>query len=171
MTPHGRPRIGRRTPRRLRSAAPRGALLAALLAALWLGAVGHGEHLAAIPIAYEGYYGRYLLAPEGALEAALPLGGVVEVIRDGSELQALRPEGPPTRFVPAGRHRFVAPGTGDVLTFDVADGRVRSAYLTGDRAAALVPVRAWQASLLRVGHRLTGTWTELVEMGRMLAPF
>ena len=58
-----------------------------------------------------------------------------------------------------------------MLTFDVADGRVRSAYLTGDRAAALVPVRAWQASLLRVGYRLTGTWNELVEMGRMLAPF
>lgn len=133
--------------------------------------VVHGEHLAAIPVAYEGSYARYLLAPEGALEAALPVGGVVEVIRDGSELQALRPEGPPTRFVPAGRHRFVAPGTAEVLTFDVADGRVRSAYLTGDRAAALVPVPAWQASLLRVGYRLTSTWTELVEMARMLAPF
>lgn len=145
--------------------------LAALLVALSIVAVGHGEHLATIPVAYEGVYGRYLLAPEGAFEALLPLGGVVEVIRDGSELAVLRPDGPPTRFVPAGRHRFVAPGTGEVLSFDVADGRVRSAYLNGDRTAALVPVRPWQASLLRVGHRLSGTWSELVDMGRTLAPY
>lgn len=162
MAPRGRPR-GPRTPTLRR--------LAALLAALSLVAVGHGEHLAAIPVGYEGVYGRYLLAPEGALEAALPLGGVVQVIRDDGELQVRRPEGPPTRFVPAGRHRFVAPGTAEVLSFDVADGRVRSAFLNGDRAAALVPVRAWQASLLRVGHRLAGTWSELLEMRRLLAPF
>lgn len=145
--------------------------LAAPLVALSIVAVGHGEHIATIPVAYEGFYGHYLLAPEGAFEALLPLGGVVEVIHDGSELLVLRPDGPPTRFVPAGRHRFVAPGTAEVLSFDVADGRVRSAYLNGDRTSALVPVRAWQASLLRVGHHLSGTWSELVDMGRMLAPF
>lgn len=164
MIPDARPRSAPRTSPLVR--------LAALLVALTLVGVGHGEHFAAtIPVAYEGFYGRYLLAPEGALEAALPLGGVVQVTRDGSELQVLRPEGSPTRFVPAGRHRYVAPGTAEVLTFDVTDGRVRSAYVTGDRAAALVPVRTWQASLLRVGYRLTATWSELVEMGRSLAPF
>ena len=145
--------------------------LTELLAAAAVVAVGLGQPLAAIPVAYEGFYGRYLLAPEGAFEAVLPLAGVVEVIRDRSELQVLRPGEPPTRFVPAGRHRFVAPRTAETLSFDVVGGRVRSAYLNRDSTSALVPVRAWQASLLRVGHRLGAAWYDVLEMGRMLVPF
>lgn len=146
-----------------------GLVLVGLVLAATARADPHGA--ARIPVAYEGAYARALLAPEGPFETLLPLGGVVDVRRDGAELRVTRPGGGPVRFVAAGVHRFLAPTTGELLTFDVADGRVRSGFLDGDRTAVLTPVGGWRASLLRLGNRLAGSWEELGAFGRRLAPF
>lgn len=130
--------------------------LAILSLAIAARALGEGDVV--LPVGYEGSYGRYLLQAERPLTTLVPLEGVVDVRRDGRELWVSTPTSHPIRFTPAGRHRFVAPSTGASLSFDVAAGRVRAAYLSDDAEHVLAPIRSWQASLLRLGHRLAAGW-------------
>lgn len=106
-----------------------------------------------IPVAYEGTYG-ILATPTGSLLDALSVQGVVEIVHDGDELSVDLPGHAPVRFVPAGRHQFVSPSDRSRLTFEVAHGRVRRAFLDGHGETALVPVNPWQAALARLARQI-----------------
>jgi hypothetical protein len=107
----------------------------------------------AIPVAYEGTYG-ILATPTGSLLDALGVQGVVEIVHTGDELHVSLPGHAPVRFVAAGRHRFVSPDDRSILTFEVAEGRVRRAFLDGHGETALVPVNPWQAALARLARQI-----------------
>jgi hypothetical protein len=110
-----------------------------------------------IPVAYEGTY-AIVAAPTGSVLDAFPLRGVVEVVRTGGELRVSLPGHASLRYVPAGRHRFVATDGRSRLTFDVADGRVQGAYLDGHDETALIPANALQAAIAELAGQLARMW-------------
>lgn len=107
-----------------------------------------------ISVGYEGTYG-ILVTPTGSLLDAIGVRGVVAVVDMGDALCAHLPDHLPIRFVPAGRHRFVSPDDGARLTFEIADGRVRQAFLDGHAGMALVPVNGVQAALARLARAVS----------------